>query len=147
MDAFIHLNVTQDIGHGVTVIFVCCVIVIVAVLLDLNTGINAARKNKEKIQSRILRRTVAKILDYLRVLVFGVMVDVLGLSFPWYSVPYCTILVTLGVLAIEGKSMLENYKKAKSSAKGIAEEIKNIIECLTADEAEKIIKRLKDKGK
>lgn len=146
-DFSVHLNVTQDVGHGLTVIFICCVMIIVAVLLDLNTGINAARKNKEKIKSRILRRTVTKIIDYLRILLFGVMIDVLGLSFVWYNIPYCAILVTLGVIAIEAKSVLENYKKTKSSAREIFDVVTKIIECVSEDEARTIIKRIKDKDK
>ncbi|MEE1347645.1 MAG: hypothetical protein U0K36_07170, partial [Bacteroidales bacterium] len=63
----LHMNITQDVGHGITIIFVCFVLVVVACLIDLWTGVDAARKNREKIKSRILRRTVAKILDYLRV--------------------------------------------------------------------------------
>ena len=60
----LHMNITQDVGHGITIIFVCFVLVVVACLIDLWTGVDAARKNREKIKSRILRRTVAKILDY-----------------------------------------------------------------------------------
>ena len=46
-----HLNITQDVGHGVTVIFICCIFIIAAVLFDLHTGIAAARKNHEAIHS------------------------------------------------------------------------------------------------
>lgn len=139
----LHLNVSQDIGHGVTIIFICCVIIIASVLLDLNTGVNAARANKERIRSFALRRTVTKIIDYLRVLLFGVMIDVLGLSFPWYAVPYCAILVTLGVLLIEAKSVLENYQKSKSAASELPDMLKEIVECATPERAEKIIKLIK----
>lgn len=143
MDYTLHLNVSQDIGHGVTIIFICCVIIIASVLLDLNTGVNAARANKERIRSFALRRTVTKIIDYLRVLLFGVMIDVLGLSFPWYAVPYCAILVALGVLLIEAKSVLENYQKSKSAASELPDMLKEIVECATPERAEKIIKLIK----
>lgn len=43
----LHLNTTQDLGHGITIIFICCVLIIISVLLDLDTGVRAARKNKE----------------------------------------------------------------------------------------------------
>ena len=43
MNYNLHLNITQDIGHGMTLIFICCVMVVLAVLLDLNTGLIAAR--------------------------------------------------------------------------------------------------------
>jgi len=140
----LHLNLTQDIGHGVTIIFICFVLVIAACLIDLWTGVDAARKNKEKIKSRILRRTVAKILDYLRVVVFGVLIDILGLAFPWYAVPYAALIVTLGILLIEGKSVIENYQKSRSSAAKVVDMISKIIDCADNDSAEKIIKAIKE---
>lgn len=143
----LHLNLTQDIGHGVTIIFLCCVLIIVACLIDLWTGIDAARKNREKIRSKALRRTVAKILDYLRVVIFGVLIDILGLSFPWYAVPYCAIICTLGILIIEGKSVLENLQKKKSSAAKVMDVIQTIVECTDNETAEKIIKAIKADGK
>lgn len=73
-----HFNVAQDIGHGLTIIFICCVLVIIATLIDLWTGVDAARKNHEQIRSKMLRRTVTKTLDYLRVVIFAVLIDVLG---------------------------------------------------------------------
>lgn len=139
----LHLNLTQDIGHGITIIFLCCVLVIVACLIDLWTGVEAAKKNKERIKSRILRRTVAKILDYLRVVVFGVLIDLLGLAFPWYSIPYCAIVVAFGILLIEGKSVIENYNKSKSSAAKIVDMLGQIIECGDHDTAERLIKAIK----
>ena len=114
-----HFNVAQDIGHGLTIIFICCVLVIIATLIDLWTGVDAARKNHEQIRSKMLRRTVTKTLDYLRVVIFAVLIDVLGLCFPWYVIPYAAVIVTLGILVIEGKSVLENFKKKKSNAADI----------------------------
>lgn len=143
----LHLTLTQDIGHGITLIFICCVLVIAACLIDLWTGVDAARKNKERIKSRILRRTVAKILDYLRVVVFGVLIDVLGLAFPWYAIPYAALLVTLGILLIEGKSVIENYRKSRSSAAKIVNMISTIVECADNDTAEKIIRAIREDSK
>lgn len=139
----LHLNITQDIGHGITIIFICCIIVVVAVIFDLQTGVNAAKRNNEKIRSRILRRTIAKVLDYLRVVFFGVMIDVLGLNFEWYAIPYCAIIVTLGVILIEVKSVLENYRKSKSAAAEVPEMIKQIISAVTEEEALKLIRDIK----
>ena len=39
----LHLNLTQDIGHGITIIFLCCVLVIVACLIDLWLGMDLKR--------------------------------------------------------------------------------------------------------
>lgn len=143
----LHLNLTQDIGHGITIIFLCCILVIVACFIDLWTGIDAARKNKETIKSKALRRTVAKIIDYLRVIMFGVLIDVLGLSFPWYAIPYCAVVCALGILIIEGKSVLENFQKKKSSAAKVMDVIETIVNCTDNETAEKIIKAIKADGK
>lgn len=143
----LHLNLTQDIGHGVTIIFMCCILVIVACFIDLWTGIDAARKNKEQIRSKALRRTVAKALDYLRVIVFGTLIDVLGLSFPWYIIPYCAVVCTLGILVIEGKSVLENFHKKKSSAAKVVDIVAAIVDATDNETAEKIIKAIKTDGK
>lgn len=140
----LHLTLTQDIGHGIALIFICCVLVIAACLIDLWTGVDAARKNKERIKSRILRRTVAKILDYLRVVVFGVLIDILGLAFPWYAIPYAALIVTLGILLIEGKSVIENYQKSRSAAAKVVDMIHTIIECADNETAEKIIRAIKE---
>lgn len=142
----LHLNLTQDIGHGITIIFMSCILIIVACLIDLWTGVDAARKNKEKIRSKALRRTVAKILDYLRVIMFAVLIDILGLTFTWYLMPYCCVVCTLGILVIEGKSVLENFQKKKSSAAQVADIIGTIVECADHDTAEKIIAAIKSDG-
>lgn len=139
----LHLNITQDLGNGITIIFICCIMIIFAVLLDLNTGINAAKKAKERIKSRILRRTITKIVDYYRLLMFGVMIDVLGLAFVWYNIPYVAILVTFGVIIIEAKSVLENYHKSKSAAREIPETIMQIIKCANKEDAAKIVELIK----
>lgn len=128
----LHLKITQDVGHGIMVMFLCFVLVLLSVVIDLFTGIQAAKKCKEKLQSHILRRTVNKVISYLTVVFFGIFIDVLGLCFPWYAIPYCCILCTLGVILIEGKSVVENHAKAKNPASHVPEMIGDI--------AEKIIK-------
>lgn len=143
---FFHLNTTQDIGHGVTVIFLCFVVIGVAVLLDLYTGINAAKKTGEKIRSHILRRTIIKIIEYWMVVVFGVLIDLLGLSFTWYNIPYAAIIVTLCVLLIEGHSLFENLARAKSPAGRIDDVaggfMQDIIEAKSGKTAAKVYEKI-----
>lgn len=146
-DYSLHLNVTQDIGHGMTLIFICAVAVLFAVLIDLSTGIERAKKCKEKIRSHILRRTISKVVDYYRLLLFGVLIDVLGLAFVWYNLPYCSVFVAAGVVLIEAKSVLENYQKMKSAAREMPNVVKQIIEAVTDKDAEKIIELIKDNDK
>ena len=124
----LHLNTTQDIGHGVTIIFMCFMLVFFSVIIDLYTGVSAAKKLKEKIRSRILRKTINKILSYYSIMVFGIFIDFLGLCFPWYTIPFCCILTTLGVILIEGKSVIENHAKVKNPAAEIPETVMEIAE-------------------
>lgn len=147
MDYSLHLNITQDIGHGMTLIFICAIAVLLSVLLDLNTGVDAAKKCKERIRSHILRRTINKVVDYYRLLFFGVIIDVLGLAFTWYNIPYCAIFVTACIVLIEAKSVLENYHKSKSAAREVPDMLAKIIRAVTDKEAEEIIKEIKDNGK
>lgn len=129
----------HDVSRGLTIIFVCCILVIAAALLDMWTGVDAARANKEKIRSHSLRKTVRKVIDYLRIVVFGCLIDILGLFFPWYDIPYACAIVTLGVILIEGKSVIENLKKKRSSAAQVVDMVGRIIECADEKDARKLI--------
>jgi uncharacterized membrane protein YvbJ len=75
------------------------------------------------------------------------LIDILGLAFPWYVIPYLAIICTLGILIIEGKSVLENFHKKKSSAAQVVDIIEAIVEATDNETAEKIIKAIKDDGK
>lgn len=146
-DYSFHLNITQDIGHGMTLIFICAVAILLAVLIDLSTGVERAKKCKEKIRSHILRRTISKVVDYYRLLFFGVIIDVLGLAFVWYNMPYCAVVVAVGVVLIEAKSVLENYHKMKSAARNMPDVVKQIIDAVTDKDANKVIELIKDNDK
>lgn len=143
----LHLNTTQDIWHGVTIVFVCLVLVSAAVLIDLYTGIRAAKKTGEPIRSHILRKTITKTIDYALVVAFGVFIDILGLPFSWYNNPYAAMFITLAVLIIEGRSVLENLTKAKSPAAKVddvgMEIIQEIIDAKSSKSALKIIEKIK----
>ena len=127
----------HDVSRGLTIIFICCILVIAAALVDMWTGVDAARANKERIRSHSLRKTVRKVIDYLRIVIFGVLIDFLGLFFPWYDMPYACVIVTLGVILIEGKSVIENLKKKRSSAAHVLDIVGQIIECADEKDARK----------
>lgn len=149
MDAVSQLmaDIRPVLVRGSVIIFVCAVLVMAAAFIDMWTGIEAARANKERISSRGLRKTVAKVVDYLRVVMFAVLIDVLGLFFPWYELPYFAVASTLGILLIEGRSVLENFRRKRSHAASVVEVIGRIIEATSADEAEAIIRLLREEGK
>ena len=142
-----HINTSADVWHGVTVIFLCFVIVIVAVLIDLYTGIRAAKTLGEPIRSHILRKTIRKTIEYALVVVLGVLIDLLGLPFKWYVMPYAAMLITLSVIIIEGRSVLENLTRMKSPASKIdnvaGDILQEIIDAKSDKTAMKIYEKIK----
>lgn len=139
--------IVQDIRGGVTIIFICSLLICIACLMDMWTGIDAARANKEKIRSKPLRKTGVKIVDYFRLIIIFVLIDILGLCFPWYNLPYGAIIGTAGVLFVEGFSVVENLRRKRSHAAEVADVAAKIVKCLTTEDAEKIIKMIKEDKK
>ena len=139
--------IAQDIRGGVTIIFICSILICIACLMDMWTGIDAARANKEKIRSKPLRKTGVKIVDYFRLIIIFVLIDILGLCFPWYTLPYGAIIGTAGVLFVEGFSVVENLRRKRSHAAEVADVASKIVKCLTTEDAEKIIQMIKNDKK
>lgn len=139
--------IVQDIRGGVIIIFTCSILICIACLMDMWTGIDAAKANKEKIRSKSLRKTGVKIVDYFRLIIIFVLIDILGLCFPWYSLPYGAVIGTAGVLIVEGLSVVENLRRKRSHAAQVADVASKIVKCLTTEDAEKIIKMIKEEKK
>ena len=139
--------IVQDIRGGITIIFICSILICIACLMDMWTGIDAARANKEKIRSKPLRKTGMKIVDYFRLIIIFVLIDILGLCFPWYNLPYGAVIGTAGVLFVEGFSVVENLRRKRSHAAEVADVAAKIVKCLTTEDAEKIIKMIKEEKK
>lgn len=139
--------IEQDIREGIVIIFTCSILICIACLMDMWTGIDAARANKEKIRSKPLRKTGIKIVDYFRLIIIFVLIDILGLCFPWYNLPYGAIIGTAGVLFVEGFSVVENLRRKRSHAAEVADVAAKIVKCLTTEDAEKIIKMIKEGNK
>ena len=76
-----------------------------------------------------------------------ILIDILGLCFPWYTLPYGAVIGTAGVLFVEGFSVVENLRKKKSHAAEVADMAARIVECLTPEEAQKLIKKIKEDKK
>lgn len=68
----------------------------------------------------------------------------LGLAFPWYSAPYCAIVVTMSIILIEAKSVLENYRKMKSAAAHVPDMLDKVKKATTNKDAAEIIRIIKD---
>lgn len=127
------------------IIMVCWAMMILSCLVDLWSGRDTAKFLGEKLESHKYRRTIVKIGDYSRVMLFGFMFDCLGMLLPFYILPFGTMLCTIGVIAIEGKSVIENSARKKAHAADIPEVIKKIIQAASTKDAEIILKQLTNK--
>ncbi|MBR3830781.1 MAG: phage holin family protein [Muribaculaceae bacterium] len=117
-------------------------VMIAFVVVDLIDGVHTAKVLKKKIHSHKLRLTVIKFGEYWRFLLFGFFFDFIGIVFPWYSYPYMTIVITIGLAIIELKSMLEHAKKRKSKTAELPNIVSQIVGCDSAEEAKKLIKNI-----
>lgn len=137
--------IEQDVRIGITIIFACCVFTVLATFFDMWTAIEAVKASGGKPSSHPMKRTGQKIIDYLRLIFFVLMIDILGLlCFTFYNIPYCVVVMTAGILIREGLSMRENYRLKKSGAAQVVDMAAKIVACITSEDAEKIIKAIKD---
>lgn len=120
-------------------------VMFLSILIDLWDGIYTAKFLGEKIKSHTMRHTFQKAGEYWRLMLFGLLFDVIGLLFTWYILPFMTMIITLGVLIIEFRSMMEHSKKRKSHAAELPDVIAEIIKAASRQDALDIIHMLKDK--
>lgn len=124
------------------IIMICWTFVFIANILDFWSGRDTAKALGEPIDSKGYRRTFVKIGDYYRVLMFLLLFDLIGSLFEFYKLPFATLLGSVAVIAIELKSVIENSRRKKSHSAEIPEIIKEIIQCATAKDGEKIINKI-----
>ena len=137
------LDLTSLYRHiGVTLM--CWLLMFFSVLVDMWDGVQTARFMGEKVDSKGLRRTFAKAGDYWRMMLFGLMFDSLGLLFSWYILPYMTMVITIGVLVIEFRSVCEHNKRKRSHAGELPGVIAKIIKCASEKDALELINKIKE---
>lgn len=116
---------------------------IASVLVDFWSGTSTAKAIGEPLMSNGFRRTFAKTGDYIRILIFTVMFDALGICFVhFYTLPFATIVGTVAVILIEGKSVIENSRRKKANAAEIPEIIRKIVLAVTTKQATELLEQL-----
>lgn len=123
----------------VSITMVCWFFMIVACLIDFWSGITTARALHEPLMSHGFRRTFIKIGEYWRVMLFALLFDILGAFLSFYYLPFATMLCTASVLFIEGRSVIENSRRKKSSAADVVDVSRKIAEATTRDEVRAVI--------
>lgn len=137
------MEIIERLSSNAAVIIVLWAMMIGVVMIDLWTGVDKARARAERIHSKGLRMTIAKIGEYWRVLVMFLFIDVIGMMLPWYKMPYASMICTLAVILIEIRSVIENLKAKKSSASHIAEMVNEIISVDNTEKAFSLLKKLR----
>lgn len=141
------LTETLNLGslkRMLAIVLALWILMLIAVLVDLWTGVEKAKAKKEYVDSGGFRRTFAKVGEYWRVLAMLLLVDIIGNIFPWYSFPFASVLGTVAVIAIEFRSVIENLRAKHSAAAGIPDMISRIIHCKDAVRAAELLREVKE---
>lgn len=146
-NAFSEVATENHITIYLFVIFVCHLLIAIAPLVDMWDAIYTAHKVKERIRSHKVRKTIEKIGEYWRLLLLGVLIDMLGFFFPFYTMPFISMVMTLGVVVIEVLSIFEHIRKRKSQLTQLPDIVEKIVQCATSEDALKLIKDIKDEMK
>ena len=113
-----------------------------ATLVDFWSGVATAKATKEPLMSHGFRRTITKMSSYWQVLIFALMFDILGAFLSFYYLPFLTMVSTLAIIIIEGRSVIENGQRKKNHAAQIPEIVADIIKAATSADADKVYKRI-----
>lgn len=134
----------------VGIVLACWLFMVMANLIDFWSGTSTAKAIGEKLESHGFRRTITKIGDYVRFMLFAFMFDALGCFFSFYILPFATALGTIAVICIEGKSVIENSRKKKAHVADVPDIVKQIVKAATtkqgAEVLEKIMNEITKKG-
>lgn len=145
MNEIIERYTFDFIALHAAVIVATWVAMVLAVLLDLWTGVEKAKALGEPVESRSLRRTVAKIGDYWRMQAFALMFDIFASL--WLSMPFASMLCALGIMLIEAKSVFENLRAKRSPAAKLPKVIAMILRARSEKDAEAVLKMVEEEQK
>lgn len=129
-----------------TIVFFLFFIPAALSVADLLYAISAAKRLGEPVRSHKLRKTMQKILMYWGFQIVTVILGTIGLLFPWYNLPYLTILATLAIGIIEVKSFIECWRRRKDNMAKIPETVQEIIEFIGKDKFGDVIEIITRRG-
>lgn len=126
----------------VSITMVCWLFMVLATLVDFWSGVTTAKALKEPLMSHGFRRTITKISDYWRVLLFALMFDILGAFLSFYYLPFLSMVCTLAIVIIEARSVVENSNRRRSHAAEVPSVVSDIVGALTKEDAMKAAERI-----
>lgn len=130
------------IAIRVGIILICWIFMILSSIVDFWSGTTAAKALGQALMSHGFRRTITKIGDYVRLMLFALMFDILGSLLSFYIIPFATVLCTIAVIYIEGKSVVENSKREKAHAADVPDIVKKIVQAATVEQGHEILNEI-----
>lgn len=130
------------IAIRVGIILICWIFMILSSIVDFWSGTTTAKALGQALMSHGFRKTITKIGDYVRLMLFALMFDILGSLLSFYIIPFVTILCTVAVIYIEGKSVVENSKRKKAHAAEVPDIVKQIVRATTAEQGHEILDKI-----
>ena len=130
------------IAIRVGIILICWIFMILSSIVDFWSGTATAKALGQALMSHGFRRTITKIGDYVRLMLFALMFDILGSLLSFYIIPFATILCTIAVIYIEGKSVVENSKCKKAHAADVPDIVKKIVQAATVEQGHEILNEI-----
>lgn len=128
----------------VAITMVCWLFMVLATLIDFWSGVTTAKALKEPLMSHGFRRTITKISDYWRVLLFAMIFDILGAFLSFYYLPFLSMLCTMAIVIIEARSVVENSNRRRSHAAEVPSVVAEIVRAVTDEEAMEAAKKIID---
>lgn len=117
-------------------------VMLVAVMIDMRAGIRKAKALRQPIDSHGLRRTFTKFGDYGKVTALFMCIDVLGLLFGLYSLPYASGAAAVIAVGIEAWSVRENLRAVRSSAAKVTDIVAGLAKTQDMKEVIEFIQQL-----
>lgn len=128
----------HHLAWHVSIVAFCILTSGVFSVADTVSGIYTAKKTGEKLRSHRLRKMFEKMAVYW---FFQVLVGIVGLIlslFPFYNLPYLSILFAVMICIAEGKSMWEHAQRRKDGVAKLPEAVQELIDLAGGEEELKL---------
>lgn len=119
-------------------------VMLAAVMIDMRAGIRKAKSLHQHIDSHGLRHTFSKFGDYGKVTALFMCVDLLGIVFDIYLMPYASGTSAVIAVCIEAWSVRENLRAARSSAAQIPELIGEFIKASNEKDVSDLLRKFSE---
>ena len=126
---FIPSIINEDWSHLRALLVVLAILyscVFLAVLIDLFFGVRRAKRLKIARTSLGYRRTISKLTSYFGLMFMLTMADIAASVL--FHMPYFSVIGSIGIVAVEAKSVFENLKLEEKDIADIQKLMRKLLE-------------------